>query len=88
MQNKDILPLKEVFPRTTTHALLTNELYTNLQRAVSSPEYFYKGNPERFEKGNKKVNKEIYDTLLHYLVVDTNRIPPRFLELFDREEEH
>ncbi|MDR0649857.1 MAG: hypothetical protein LBG59_00155 [Candidatus Peribacteria bacterium] len=83
MQNKDILPLKSVFPRTAMKELLTNELYTNLQRVVSPREYFYKVNAERFEKGNKKVNKEIYDTLLQYLVVDIDRIPPKFLELFE-----
>jgi hypothetical protein len=87
IQNKDIVPLKGKFSRTTTHELLTNELYTNLQRTVSPSENYFKGNPARFEKGNVQVNKEVYDTLLHYLVVDGDRIPPRFLELFDIDKD-
>jgi inorganic triphosphatase YgiF len=86
MENGNIFRLKEVSPRTTTHALLTNELYTNLQRAVSPCDFFFQVNPERFEKGNKQANRKIYDALIQTLVVDTDRIPDRFLELFHLPE--
>ncbi len=67
--------------------MLSSDLYKNLQRVLSPVEDFYHGNKTLFVKNNPKKNKEIFDLFLSYLSVDPNKVPPKFLELFELDPE-
>lgn len=78
-----IFPLKNVFSWTQMKAILSAELYTNLQRALSPKEFLFTWNKELFEKNNPQHNKEIYTLFQSYIVINPNKLPKNFTTLFD-----
>ena len=78
-----ITPIKGQFSRTQSKEILTAELYNILQRALSHPDNLFLGNTSLFEKNNARHNAEIYDLFLSYVQIDPERLPPKFIELFD-----
>ena len=87
IQKWEILPLKSVFDWKRKQEMLSSDLYKKLQRVLSPVEDFYHGNKTLFVKNNPKKNKEIFDLFLSYLSVDPNKVPPKFLELFELDPE-
>ncbi len=78
-----INPVKWVFPRTQTKELLSSRLYENLQRSLSDPDNFFLINKSHLKKNNKSYNREIFDILTDCIVIEKNKLPKRFIELFD-----
>lgn len=78
-----IFPIKAVFPRTQSKEIISSQLYLNLQRALSSKEYFFKWNTSLFKKNDSQHNKQIYDLFQSYIVFDPHKLPQNFIELFD-----
>lgn len=82
IHNKDIFPIKSVFFWTQSKEILSAKLYKNLQRALSPQEYLFTWNRELFISWDKEHNRQIYDLFTSYVVIDPDKLPPRFLELF------
>ncbi|MDR0607361.1 MAG: hypothetical protein LBG52_03210 [Candidatus Peribacteria bacterium] len=66
--------LPEVFSHTRTNAL-KGHLYERLLRALSPIDYYF-----RVQK--VQTNETLYQTFLDYLVVDSQQLPPKFIEHF------
>lgn len=79
----NIFPLKNVFSWTQMKAILSAELYTNLQRALSPKEFLFTWNKELFEHNNPQHNREIYDLFQSYIVINPNKLPENFTKLFE-----
>lgn len=78
-----IEPAKWVFPRTLTKELLSSRLYENLQRSLSNPDNFFLINRSHLKKNNKSYNREIFDTLTDCIIIEKDKLPKRFIELFN-----
>lgn len=78
-----ITPVKSVFSWTQSKELLSAELYKSLQRAVSPTDRLFVGNADLFQKNNPKHNRALYQEFLSYVEIDPEKLPPRFLEVFD-----
>jgi len=78
-----ITPVKWVFSWTQSKELLSAELYKSLQRAVSPADRLFVGNTNLFQKNNPKHNRALYQEFLSYVEIDPEKLPPRFLEVFD-----
>lgn len=78
-----ITPAKWVFSWTQSKELLSAELYKSLQRAVSPADRLFVGNKDLFQKNNPKHNRALYQEFLSYVEIDPEKLPPRFLEVFD-----
>ncbi len=78
-----INPVKWAFPRTQTKEILSSRLYENLQRSLSDPNNFFLINKSHLKKNNKSYNREIFDILTDCIIVEKDKLPKRFIELFD-----
>lgn len=79
----DILPIKGQFPWTKSKEIISSQLYLNLQRALSSPEHYFRGNKDLFQKNNSSHNREIFDLFQSYVVIDPAKLPENFVKLFE-----
>lgn len=83
IQEWNIFPIKWVFAWTQSKEMISSQLYLNLQRALSPKEYFFTWNDSLFQKNNAQYNKQIYDLFQSYIVFDPDKLPQKFIELFD-----
>ncbi|HRX64299.1 MAG TPA: hypothetical protein P5060_04315, partial [Candidatus Absconditabacterales bacterium] len=78
-----IIPAKGKFSRTLTKEILQSKLYKNLQRSIGNIDYFFHINKSKLKKGDKIYNREIYNTLTDTIIIDKDKIPPKFIEEFN-----
>lgn len=79
----DIFPIKWVFTWTQTKEIISSQLYLLLERSLSPKEYLFKWNNSLLKKNDSRYNREIYNLLQSYIVIDKSKIPANFIKLFE-----
>ncbi|MFA5747974.1 MAG: hypothetical protein WC872_02560, partial [Candidatus Absconditabacterales bacterium] len=79
----DIIPLKSKLDRKIQEELNQSELYKILQLAFSDSEFYFQVNPKNFIKNDNFHNKQVYNKMIDYAVLYTDKLPDGFFKKFN-----